>query len=75
MLAADTSTAESGFTKFMFQDRKQYPEKADQWHVREDMTSELSGIPLVRFFRILHHILEPEFGETGLRSVNLMEPS
>ena len=29
----------------------------------------LSGIPLVRFFRILCHILKPEFGESGLRSV------
>ena len=42
------------------------------WHKSQacngmpDMTSELSGIPLVRFFRTLHHILEPEFGETRL---------
>ena len=32
------------------------------------MTSELSGIPLTRFFRLLRHILEHEFGETGLRA-------
>ena len=32
------------------------------------MTSELSGIPLVGFFRLLRHILEPEIGETRLKS-------
>ena len=32
------------------------------------MTSQLSCIPLARFFRILCHILELEFYETGLRS-------
>ena len=26
--------AESGFTKFRFQDMTQYPEKSDQWHAR-----------------------------------------
>ena len=30
-------------------DMMQYPEKSNQWHAREDMTSELSGIPLVNF--------------------------
>ena len=60
--------SESGFTKFRFQDMTQYPEKSNQWHARLDMTSELSGIPLVGFLRDLRHILEPEFGETGLRS-------
>ena len=34
------------------------------------MTSQLPGIPLVGFFGILRHILEPEFGETGLCSLN-----
>ena len=37
-----------------------------QWHARYDVMSELSDIPLVRFFRILHHIIDAEFGETGL---------
>ena len=27
---------------------------------------QLSGIPLVRYFGILSHVLGPEFGETGL---------
>ena len=46
----------------------QYPEKSDQLDARWDVTPQLSGIPLVGFFRILRHILEPEFGETGLRT-------
>ena len=45
----------------------QYPEKSDQWNARYDMASQLSGITLVGFFRLLRHILEPEFGETGIR--------
>ena len=32
------------------------------------MSSGLSGIPLVGFFTILRHILEPEIGEIRLRS-------
>ena len=44
----------------------QYPEKSNEWNGRNGMMSQLSGIPLVRFFRGLCHILEPETGETGL---------
>ena len=44
----------------------QYPEKSNQWDARFDVMSQLSGIPLDRFFRILSHIVKPEFGETGL---------
>ena len=56
----------SGFTKLGFQDMMQYPEKSDQWNARYDMTSQLSGIPLVGLSRVLRHILEPEIGGTGL---------
>ena len=60
--------SEPGFTKFRFQDMTQYPEKFDQWGARYDVTTQLSGLTLARFFRIVRHILEPEFGETGLWS-------
>ena len=62
----DDGSAESGFTKFRFQAMTQYPEKSDQSDARLDVTSQLSGIPLVRFFRILHHSLKPEFVEARL---------
>ena len=51
------------FTKFSFQDMTQNPTAGIA-----DVTSQQSGIPLVGCFRILHHILEPELGETGLWS-------
>ena len=36
--------------------------------IRYDVRAIWHTIALVRFFRILRHILEPEFGETGLRA-------
>ena len=60
---------ESGFTKFRFQDMTRYPKKSHQRHARYDVTSKLSGIPLIRLFRILRHTLEPEFCETEIRSL------
>ena len=44
------------------------PEKSSQWDARWLSRHILSGIPLVGFFRILRHILNPEFGETRFRS-------
>ena len=57
--------SESGFTKFRFQAMMQYPEKSDKWHARYDVRA--IWHPIGQIFQILHHILEPEIGETQLR--------